>query len=90
MGNKEYLVIPPGPGRDVLSMPNNERYLTRRRIFSDKRKAEVYDNYWQHQKVIHFISDPKDGYRLLQHFYTFIHFDDEKMDRWAFPLSHAA
>ena len=32
--------------------------------------------------VIHFISKPALDLRLLEHFYTFIHFQDDAMDRY--------
>ena len=44
------------------------------------REPIIYDSFWQEQKVIHFISKPEENWRLLQHFYTFIHFDDPNMD----------
>ena len=44
------------------------------------REPIIYDSFWQEQKVIHFISKPEENWRLLQHFYTFIHFDDPIMD----------
>ena len=85
-GNKEYLVIPPGPGVDVLTFPDAKSYMARRRFASDlsikkPRIAAVYDDYWQQQKLIHIMSKPGTGYRLLQHFYSFIHFDDIEMDK---------
>jgi hypothetical protein len=83
-GNKEYFVIPPGPGIDVLKLSNAAEYIERRNLASDltikkPRSPVIYDEYWQNQKLIHIISKPGTGYRLLQHFYSFIHFDDEKM-----------
>ena len=46
------------------------------------RKPQYYNNHWHSQKVIHFISKPAWGYRLLEHFYTYIHFEDQYMDRY--------
>jgi hypothetical protein len=48
--------------------------------FASKRKGNVYDASWQDEKVIHFLSVPGMGYRLLTHFYTFIYFEDFFMD----------
>jgi hypothetical protein len=83
-GNKEYLIIPPGPGIDVLQLPNVDDFIERRKLASDltlkkPRLPVIYDEYWQNQKLIHIMSKPGTGYRLLQHFYSFIHFDDIKM-----------
>ena len=85
-GNKEFLIIPPGPGIDVTTFPDADYYKRRRDLASDltikrPRFGVVYDEYWQHQKLIHIISKPGEGYRLLQHFYSFIHFDDPKIDK---------
>mmetsp|Transcript_18206 Transcript_18206/g.16498 ORF Transcript_18206/g.16498 Transcript_18206/m.16498 type:complete len:673 (+) Transcript_18206:3-2021(+) len=52
------------------------------KIFSSKRIANYYDNYWQSQRYIHFISNQALDLRLLEHFYTFLYFEDEKMDRY--------
>lgn len=38
--------------------------------------------YWHQEPVIHFVSLPGAGFRLLEHFYTFIHFEDPFMDRY--------
>jgi len=40
----------------------------------------VYDTLMDSADVVHFPSS--DGYRLLTHFYTFLFFEDTKMDRW--------
>lgn len=57
-------------------------YTHRRELASGGRYAHYYDDYWQQQKVMHFISKPGLGYRLLEHFYTFIHFEDDRMDKY--------
>eukprot|EP01038_Epipyxis_sp_PR26KG_P012435 gene12435-16679_t len=78
---EEFVVIPesPGTGNNRSTLP---AYKKKRDIFAAKRKPVYYDDYWQKQKVIHFISKPGLGYRLLEHFYTFIHFEDDAMDRY--------
>jgi len=90
-GMKDYLVIPPRPGMNTTTdLPPAEAadYDKRSQLFAgDKRygmdrKPKVYDKYWHEQKVIHFISKPAWGYRLLEHFYTYIHFQDPAMDRF--------
>ena len=90
-GMKDYLVIPPRPGMNTstdVSPAEAAEYDRRSRLFAgDKRygmdrQAKVYDDYWHQQKVIHFISKPAWGYRLLEHFYTYIHFQDPAMDRY--------
>ena len=89
-GMRDYLVIPPRPGMNtsLLPAPLAERYANASARFAgDKRygmdrHAQVYDEYWHAQHVIHFISKPAWGYRLLEHFYTYIHFQDDYMDRY--------
>ena len=68
-GDRQYLVIPPGPGVDVMQLPNNADYIKRREIGAGDvkcgharstcvRQPIIYDSFWQKQKVIHFISKP--------------------------------
>ena len=80
---KQYLIIPPAPSiKNFYTSEKNKKEVERRReISAAGRDPRMYDEYWQSQKVIHYISKPGLGYRLLQHFYTFIHFDDVKVDR---------
>eukprot|EP00605_Chrysophyceae_sp_TOSAG23-4_P002496 GSChrysophyteH1.ASY1.ANO1.2759.1 assembled CDS len=67
---------PPWKGmKDFLVFAGDPRY-------GMDRKAQFYDTYWHDQHVIHFISKPAWGYRLLEHFYTYIHFQDPEMDRF--------
>jgi len=79
---KDFLVIPPGPHINVSLLPNADEYRKRRDIFAASRTPNYYDDYWQDQFVVHFISKPGLGYRLLEHFYTFIHFEDIEMDKY--------
>lgn len=79
---KEFVVIPFAPGVNVTLLPNAAEYKKSLDIFAAKRDPKYYDEYWQKQQVIHFISIPEQGFRLLEHFYTFIHFEDPKMDRY--------
>jgi hypothetical protein len=89
-GMRDFLVIPPRPGLNTSLLPSAEAgdYDKRMNTFAgDKRygmerHAQFYDTYWHDQHVIHFISKPAWGYRLLEHFYTYIHFQDEAMDRY--------
>lgn len=80
---KDFLVVPPAPGMNTSHLPPAQAapYKKKLDIFAAKRNAVYYDEYWHSQKVIHFISKPGLGYRLLEHFYTFIHFQDDAMDR---------
>eukprot|EP01032_Pedospumella_encystans_P026070 gene26070-29448_t len=75
----EFVVIPVAPGVNVSHYPPNKAkvYKDKRELFAAKRYAQYYDEHWQQQKLIHFISKPGLGYRLLEHFYTFIHFEDD-------------
>jgi hypothetical protein len=81
---KEFIVIPVAPGVNVSHLPPNKAkpYKDKRALFAAGREAHFYDDFWQKQKLIHFISQPGLGYRLLEHFYTFIHFEDDSMDRY--------
>jgi hypothetical protein len=76
----EFLVIPANPGQDKSNLDDLE-IKKRQEIFSSNRTAVYYDRYWQNQELIHFISKPGDGYRLLEHFYTFLFFENDAMDR---------
>lgn len=53
------------------------------RAYAANRTGLVYDSYWQEQQVIHFISKPEWGYRLLEHFYTFLYFEDASVAAYA-------
>jgi hypothetical protein len=66
----------------LLPMEQADYYRYRLGNFTGTRKAYFYDDYWIQQKNIHFISQPEIGLRLLEHFYTFIHFQSEEMDRY--------
>ena len=77
----EFLVIPFAPGVNSSLLANASYYEKRRTEFAAERIPCYYDEYWQNQKFLHFISDPSSGLRLLEHFYTFLHFEDESMDR---------
>jgi hypothetical protein len=79
---KEFVVIPPGPGVNVTFLENADEYKRKLDIFAVNRQPRYYDNKYFDKKVIHFISKPGEGFRLLEHFYTFIHFEDEAMDRY--------
>lgn len=82
---KEFLVIPPGVGVNITRdyPPKQQaKYKLKRDTFAAKRNPMYYDQYWHEQKVIHFVSKPELGFRLLEHFYTFIHFEDDFMDRF--------
>ena len=83
-GLSEFLVIPYAPNVNTSNLPTPEKlkYQKNLNIFSAGRKAKYYDLYWQNQKNIHFISKPGLGYRLLEHFYTFIYFENELMDKY--------
>lgn len=78
----EFVVIPPGPDVNTSLLHNAEEYRIKRKMFAAGRTAYYYDKYWQSQRFLHFISKPGMGYRLLEHFYTFIHFEDDVMDRY--------
>ncbi len=79
---EEFIVIPPGPNVNVSLGPDSREYLQRRNIFAAGRRHQYYDATLQLEPYIHFISVPEEGYRLLEHFYTFIHFEDPAMDRY--------
>ncbi len=72
---KNYVVIPD------MRNPNKPRSISaREKIFAGDRKGKVFDHFWQTSKNIHFISKPAWNLRILEHFYTYIYFEDESMD----------
>jgi hypothetical protein len=75
----QFLVIPSQPGKDSSDLGNRETHK-RQQLFAANRTAIYYGRHWQSQKLIHFISKPGAGYRLLEHFYTYIFFENEYMD----------
>lgn len=77
----QFLAVPAHPGDDHPDLSNPDT-AKRQFLFAANRTAIYYDRYWQEQKVIHFISKPGDGYRLLDHFYTYIFFENVYMDRY--------
>ena len=77
----DFLVIPEGPGINASSRAMEQPLRNRQKVFSAGRKPYYYDDFWQNQKVIHFISKPELGYRLLEHFYVFLHFHDVEVDK---------
>lgn len=86
--NKQYLVLQ----RDIDFVNTTQRALQgdalaqdiirRERVFAGTRSPVYYDRRWHEERVVHFISKPEAGYRLLQHWYTFMFFEDEYMDRF--------
>lgn len=95
IGMKEFLVIPSHP--NTLNQPKSFKYVVSNSnssdssnsntisgslsVFAAKRDVTYYNNYYQSAKNIHFISKPGLGYRLLEHFYTFLYFEDIYMVR---------
>ena len=79
---KQFVVIPPAPGVNTSFLPDAAKYAKEREVFAAGRSWVYYDDSLQSEKVIHFISKPGAGYRLLEHFYTFWHFEDPAMDRY--------
>lgn len=76
---KDFVVIPPAPGVNISSRPDVAKSTA---IAASGRTVRYYDEYWVQQPHIHFISNTSVNLRLLEHFYTFIHFEDEAMDRY--------
>jgi len=82
---REYLVIPRHPGFNSSMDPAADQFHKREVLFAGdpkfgmKRERQIYNEFWHSQKVVHFISKPGTGHRLLQHFYTFLHFEDPVM-----------
>eukprot|EP01031_Cornospumella_fuschlensis_P027913 gene27913-33709_t len=76
----EFLVIPGSPQktRNFSDLSSSEQL--RMAAFAANRTAMYYDDYWQNEPYVHFISKPELGYRLLEHFYTFIYFENLHMD----------
>lgn len=85
----DFVVVPAGPaqsGDHYFTWKNSSDPEEQKRLIhfagTPVRKPDEYSEFWQQQKVIHFISLPGEGYRLLTHFYTFIYMEDEWMDRF--------
>jgi hypothetical protein len=78
----DYIVFAPRPGLNVSLLPNASVYAAARERYASKRRAIYYDSFMQDTPLIHFISLPQEGYRLLTHFYTFLHFEDPFMERY--------
>ena len=83
-------------GRDGIKLeeffgnpvPVNASAKERIREFNAGRKGVlVYDRAMQDAKVVHFSASgkkikDKEGSRLLSHFYNFVFYEDDKLDRW--------
>lgn len=92
-GFKEFVAIPRTPTYNyVEELRHNPSGSKEHRIakavkrrfnaFADVRAAQYYSRYWQKQKVIHFISKPELGFRLMDHFYSFVFMEDERLDHF--------
>jgi hypothetical protein len=90
---QEFIVIPDhvdptlkstvkDPTKQYFKFQNRSVDLKRLQKFASGRQVAEYDATWQQQKVIHFISLPGYGFRLLTHCYTMIYFENEWMDRY--------
>lgn len=84
---EEFIIIPSQPMKLETSLQfknnfiKNENRTKRYKNFVSLRKPQLYDDYWHHQKFIHFISKPSANLRLLQPWYTFLYFQDKFMER---------
>lgn len=83
----DFLVFPPRPGVNTSNFPDAAKYKAAFDIFSTKEKKLkrspiYYDEYLQSVPLIHFVSLPEEGFRLLTHWYTFMYFEDPAMDRY--------
>lgn len=81
---KLFFTIIVGPGVNVSHFPPEKQaeYNRRRTLFAANRTGYYYDEHMHKHKAIHFISDSENGYRLLEHFYSFIHFEDPFMEQY--------
>mmetsp|Transcript_6259 Transcript_6259/g.9354 ORF Transcript_6259/g.9354 Transcript_6259/m.9354 type:complete len:451 (-) Transcript_6259:1628-2980(-) len=79
---KDFLVIPPRPGLNtsLLGPAEAAEYQRRVDVAAAGRRARYNNDFWQRQQYIHFVSKPSLDLRLLEHFYTFLHFQDRHMD----------
>ena len=78
-GTKEYLTIP----RRVHDSSVAAKTESRRRVFSAGRREVLYKGDMEQAKLIHFLTRPETNDRLLLHYYTFLFFEDEKIERMA-------
>lgn len=90
---QEFIVIPEhvdpslktietNPRKRYFKFQNRTSDLKRLTKFASGRQLAEYDETWQQERVIHFISLPGYGFRLLTHCYTMIYFENEWMDRY--------
>jgi len=78
----EFLVIPAIPGQAHYAATQfSASTQSRLAAFSANRTANYYNTTWQQAKVIHFISQPELDLRLLEHFYTYLFFQDPAADK---------
>ena len=81
-GYKSFLTIPFSSGdTSMLSQEQRDGIDERRRMFAAKREERVYDSSLQAEKLIHIASRPEVGERLLLHYYTFMFFENERVER---------
>lgn len=81
-GFKHFLTLPFGPeGTYHLSQDQRDRIDERRRLFAAERAQRLYDSSLQAEKLIHIVSRPEINDRLLLHYYTFIFFENESVER---------
>eukprot|EP00602_Paraphysomonas_sp_CaronLab_P009442 CAMPEP_0185029864 /NCGR_PEP_ID=MMETSP1103-20130426/16460_1 /TAXON_ID=36769 /ORGANISM="Paraphysomonas bandaiensis, Strain Caron Lab Isolate" /LENGTH=543 /DNA_ID=CAMNT_0027564775 /DNA_START=130 /DNA_END=1758 /DNA_ORIENTATION=+ len=80
---KHFVVIPSGgEGGGYLHWKNESSQLKRLKKFGGDRVPVLYDENWQRERLVHFISLPGFNYRQLTHWYTFLFFEDEWTDRF--------
>jgi hypothetical protein len=79
---KEYLTVPQSPAAS-LSSGESQRMRTRARKekFAAARTERVYDSGLQAAKLIHIATRVELNERLMLHFYTFLFFEDEAVQR---------
>jgi GDP-fucose protein O-fucosyltransferase len=51
-------------------------------IIGNRQHLCIYDEVMQREPIVHFRCDYDTGYRLLTHFYTFVFFQDWRLDLW--------
>lgn len=85
---KVFLYIPSSPtsessrSNSVVNGTSSAEERRRLMQFAGERQPVVYDYKMHSEKLIHFISLPGKGYRLLTHFYTFLYFESVQQDKY--------
>jgi GDP-fucose protein O-fucosyltransferase len=72
-------------GNSAIEFPtpvNSSLHERVHEIIGNRQHLCIYDEVMQREPIVHFRCDYDTGYRLLAHFYTFVFFQDWRLDLW--------